>query len=529
MKRLIFWLFTVFCVPISWAQKNNFNSICIWFDDSCNVFQTVKIDSITHSNIQNCYLQNVWTQGLVKSIDVTSIDSVSVFNLYDSNITIFNTEDGQDWEEVYTTPIGTFAYSSILAYNEKEYADLYEVISYMSEDWTTSACILFDKESHIPVRFNLDSNSIYFSIMGDSIISVIRGDSTCITEIGDYEIDLSAIDNYIEEQGYTSVLKEHIFKLLYCLKKEDVSDISIRKLLDRFETLLDKNESKDTGSEQTKQILINVYNKGEEPKKKSKGNILYSAVVATNGYNGLTDTSCSPSGSVYIAYSHYNEDCTYGILVDENPDNLYYGKATFSVSGHQETKSRRFSVDVSGLQPSTKYYYRAYLRINPKNYNTSPLVVRYDNGNHEEESYNPIRPTLTYGNVKTFTTNVPDVSGTWTCTEEYYNGGDNQNPQYKSYPIVLQKDGSVIINGKGDYVGASWSYKSNGELIISIIEMGTINYTSGFDVKLTADDSKNPKKFTGYINKWNYSNAVGYRDRGGNAVVLTRYANSLSF
>lgn len=526
MKRAFILYLLCFVFSISWAQKNDFNSLCIWIDDdSCHVFQNTRIDSITFSNMQNDYMQDLWIDGKVYSFQVSKIDSVSLFNLYDTGITSYTVENEQNWEEVYTTSIGTFAYNSILKYNESEYSDLYEVLSYIGEDWTTSACILYDREKHLPVRLTSDSVAVFFSYVGDSIVSVAIGNNTCVTTIGEYEIDLNEIDNSIKEQGYISILKEYIFRLLSCLRNENMADANICMLLGKFESLLDKNENKCAVNEQTKYIIIvKVYNSDKEPKRKGKGNILYSTVVATNSYYDLTDTSCRPSGSVYIAYSHYNEDCTYGILVDENPDNLYYGKAAFSVTGYQEPQSSRFFVDVSDLIPSTKYYYKAYLKIDSLKYKDSPLVIKYDNGNHEEDGYDKMRPTLTYGNTETFITNPPDISGTWICTEEYYLAWDknHQNPQYKNYPIVLKKDGTVSIDGKSDYVRSSWGYGASGILNISVTDMATSDFNSGFDIKLSADDSKIPKKFTGVINKWSFNSTVGYVSRGGNAVVLTR-------
>lgn len=525
MKRASILYLLCFVFSMSWAQKNDFNSLCIWIDDSCHVFQDTRIDSITFSNLQNDYTQDLWIDGKAYSFQASKIDSVSLFNLYDTGITSYTVENKQNWEEVYTTSIGTFAYNSILKYNESEYSDLYEVLSYIGEDWMTSACILYDREKHLPVRLTSDSVAVFFSYVGDSVVSVAIGNNTCVTTIGEYEIDLKEIANSIKEQGYTSILKEHIFRLLSCLRKENIADTNIRILLERFESLLDKNESKCAVSEQTKYIIIvKVYDSDKEPKKKGKGNILYSAVVATNGCYDLTDTSCKPSGSVYIAYSHYNEDCTYGILVDENPDNLYCGKAAFSATGYQEPLSSRFFVNVSGLTPSTKYYYRAYLRIDPLKYKNSPLVIKYDNGNHEEDGYDPMRPTLTYGNIETFTTNPTDISGTWICTEEYYFAWDKnyEKPQYKDYPILLREDGTVSIDGKSDYVRSSWRYGSDGRLTISVTDMSTSDFSGGFDINLKADDSKAPKKFTGAINDWSFNSTVGYVSRGGNAVVLTR-------
>ncbi len=520
MKRIFMSFLLCFMICFSWAQINDFNSICVWNSDSCSVFQNARVDSITFSH--DSQMQDIWIDGKMKPFEIAEIDSVSFFNLYDSDITSYIVDGKQLWEEIYTTPIGTFAYNSVLKYNDTEVADQYEVLSYMGEDWVTSACVLYEKEYHLPVRLVSDSVMVYFSYDGDSIVSVMIGGNTCMDKVGEYELDLGEVNKAINEHGYTSILKERIFKLLSCLQKDDISDANILLILNRFESLLDVpvgaclNKDKD----ETKYIiLVNVYDSGDEPKKKGKGNILYSAVVATNGYYDLTATSCRASGSVYVAYSHYNEDCSYGILVDEDPDNLYYGKAAYCVPGHQEPLSLRFFVNVSGLEPSTKYYYRAYLRIDPKKYPNSPLVIKYDNGNREEEGYDPKRPTLTYGDIESFTTSPPDISGTWTCTETHYDRLGN--PVYETYTITLEDDGTVSLSNNDNVLSSSYGISSSGKVTVRIMDLATQTVNSGMDWIGQVDDMSNPQKITGTVSRWNY-NQNGFFGGDGYYFEMTR-------
>lgn len=194
------------------------------------------------------------------------------------------------------------------------------------------------------------------------------------------------------------------------------------------------------------------------------------------------------SAVVKCSYNNIYNGIQCGVMVSSD-------NATMKVSTSNNDGEREISI--SGLQPATTYNYWAYIEVNgiPEN-----------------------------GEVKSFTTNPPDVSGTWTCTEKYYFAWDKnyENPQYKDYPVILGKDGTVSIDGKSDYVSSSWSYGANGRLTIKVMDMATSDFNSGFDINLTADEAKNPKKFTGTINNWSFNSTIGYVSRGGNAVVLTR-------
>ena len=127
-------------------------------------------------------------------------------------------------------------------------------------------------------------------------------------------------------------------------------------------------------------------------------------------------------------------------------------------------------------------------------------------------------------NSESFTTNPPDISGAWNCTEEWYYAWDKnyEHPQYKTYSIVLNEDGTITKDGKSDYVSSAWSYTKDGNLRIAVTEMATGSYYGGFDLSCTADNANKPMKFTGVYNNWSYNDVIGYVGRGGNSVVLSR-------
>jgi len=177
-------------------------------------------------------------------------------------------------------------------------------------------------------------------------------------------------------------------------------------------------------------------------------------------------------------------ECGVVISSDNNTRKI----STSSTEGKHE-------IPISGLSPATTYNYWAYVDIDGEIIN---------------------------GEVKSFTTNLPDISGTWSCTETYYLHQNYDNPQYKSYPIVLNKNGTVSIDGKSDYISSSWQLRSDGTLNIDITDAMIGDWINGIKFYLEVDDIKNPTKITGARCGWSVNNTVGYIERGGNPVVLTR-------
>lgn len=158
------------------------------------------------------------------------------------------------------------------------------------------------------------------------------------------------------------------------------------------------------------------------------------------------------------------------------------------------------SISLSGLEPNTTYTYRAY--------------VLYDGDIYYAK------------NSESFTTNPPDISGTWTCVETYYENGNYSNPQYRTYTIVLNKNGKAEVNNGEDFSsweafdGWSWGlYGNTLQMQCTIIATQTQN--SGQKIKGTVDNLNDPKKITGRRFNWNF-NQYGSFESDGWEIVMTR-------
>ena len=166
------------------------------------------------------------------------------------------------------------------------------------------------------------------------------------------------------------------------------------------------------------------------------------------------------------------------------------GTMTFSTSN----EDGEHEINITGLKAATTYDYWAYINVD---------------GN------------LVNGEVKSFTTDLPDISGTWNCTEEYYEHSWSTTPKYKTYSISLNSNGSVSCSEYEEIVSGSWSFRSDGTVSISIMILATQTANSGVEWSGTVDSLMNPTTITGSKYNWNY-NQIGYFQGDSHSIVMTR-------
>ena len=153
------------------------------------------------------------------------------------------------------------------------------------------------------------------------------------------------------------------------------------------------------------------------------------------------------------------------------------------------------TVNLTGLKPSTNYSYRAFIQYEGENY---------------------------YGETKSFTTDMPDISGTWTCVEHHVRV--NGSTYEISYVLTLGSDGTVQYSESSNIYSSSWSFKKNGEVQISIMDLATQSANSAKEWKGTVDNIENPTKITGATYRWNV-NHIGYFQGDSYSFEMTRTSN----
>lgn len=165
------------------------------------------------------------------------------------------------------------------------------------------------------------------------------------------------------------------------------------------------------------------------------------------------------SAVVECSYTNvYGLEC--GVYVSNDDETKKF--TTNSIDGVRE-------INLSGLRPATTYNYWAFINVNGEYIN---------------------------GQVKSFTTDLPDVTGTWTCKEKH---GEN----YTSYTVTLHKDGTVTTSSSSleNYKYKSWSQSATGLSVRFIWSTGDM----GHDLRITFDDPTNPTSGKGNVHEWTVS------------------------
>lgn len=209
-----------------------------------------------------------------------------------------------------------------------------------------------------------------------------------------------------------------------------------------------------------------------------------------DGVNSVSFTTKGPSGAVISVnnvtdksavarcqFSGVESGVEYGVICKSSNQSL-----TFPASG----KEGEQSVTMSGLTPATSYQCYAYVKTS----------------NHYQEQENGV----------SFTTNPPDISGTWSCKETHYDRAGN--PYYTTYSLTLKEDGTVTMtnsDGSNHNIDGNslWSFSSTGNVSIYMMDLVMDSYLHWQKWTGKVDDVKNPQKITGYMQPGNWNTVIG--------------------
>ena len=173
------------------------------------------------------------------------------------------------------------------------------------------------------------------------------------------------------------------------------------------------------------------------------------------------------SATVGVDFDNIPESASCGVEIDE------VRKIT--------TSSSSKSVSITGLDIATTYSYRAYVDYNGETF---------------------------YGSTNSFTTNFPDVTGRWNCTEKHYKSF-TQEEYYETYSVVLLPNGKAEWHQEGSsYVSASWSQYKQG-LLVNILIYSSASTDQGGTLEITFDDYRHPTRGIGRASWWIYNSNTG--------------------
>lgn len=179
-----------------------------------------------------------------------------------------------------------------------------------------------------------------------------------------------------------------------------------------------------------------------------------------------------------------NVECTFSNVPEGATCGVEYGNnGNCSIASTSSSDGER-TVNLSGLQHSTTYSYRAFIQ-------------------YEGEYY--------YGETKSFTTKefLPDVVGTWQGTQFTLD-----DKVYETFTLTLKADGTAEINETGEGIMNSgvahgtWSIGGNGNVGITIIYYNTDTQWSTKSLSGTVDDLENPSQVEGRV-YWSRGHVMG--------------------
>lgn len=185
------------------------------------------------------------------------------------------------------------------------------------------------------------------------------------------------------------------------------------------------------------------------------------------------DDITTSSAILKCIFSNVEDGVTCGIIV-KGEDGSNKSISASNIESEQ-------TVTVSGLKPATTYTCTPYVRLT-----------------HSQGSY------YKEGTSISFTTKLPDVTGTWNCREKHYK--TNGEEYYQTYSVTLHEDGTVTTTLYDSY-SATWG-RSKTALSVHICLTGW-NNDSGHDLSILFDDPTNPTSGKGRAKTWAVSAMTG--------------------
>lgn len=207
-----------------------------------------------------------------------------------------------------------------------------------------------------------------------------------------------------------------------------------------------------------------------------------------------------PACSIEEAYAITDKSATVDCHFSDLPEgSACYVRVSCNDGGIQRVSCSategKQSVQLSGLTPNTMYICQPIVEFHGKEYPAD--------------------------NTIDFTTDLPDISGTWTCKETHYKFNNANYPYYTTYTITLNEDGSVSWSNSSKIISGSWTFSKNGNVELEIMDVATQTANSGKKWRGNVDSLDNPQKITGYTNRWNY-NQNGFFDGDAVEFEMTR-------
>lgn len=301
--------------------------------------------------------------------------SISISTL--DNIVKINDGIGE-WNEAYITSHGYFCYSNKLPEDKSEGrsfkiradSETQKVLNFMSTDGKSTASMLLSATEELPLQLITDDGTLNFSYPNDSILELVYDNGSKLEMLDSISYSRKEMETTVSTLKYDTQLQKALYYFISLVKGHTAThfDELISIFSDVLKLKIDVNSEATIGKlglskDDATFTFITDMNSWYQVTVVTK--VYYSVVMWTGKASyKVGGSSCTLSGTIWCASQTFNEYGTYGIVCDENPDNLTLEKAEYKGEGFQDKLKLSYDVDFRGFKPNTKYYYRAYYKFN---------------------------------------------------------------------------------------------------------------------------------------------------------------------
>lgn len=268
------------------------------------------------------------------------------------------------WDEAWLSPEGY-----VLVRSLDDVCGYSRCVAFRSLDGSVNA-YLFCRDDGMPSQLYAGRERLYFNFLDDSLLEIVRGNS----EYYDYGAVIRLDGSEKESAGGDFRSDIGIAGRLICSSSESTVPEVFRAVAGSFVVLSGREFAEDgdfdrnraaTGVAALSAGYADVYGKA------------VNGVLVWSGWTPLevtTDTA-RLAGTVQCGYKDFNDFGSYGVVCATDMADLTIERAQFKADAWQVGVSTGFTAVLSGLQPGTTYYSRAYYRFNSAMH--APLTFAY--------------------------------------------------------------------------------------------------------------------------------------------------------
>lgn len=312
-----------------------------------------------------------------------------------------------EWDAAYLTKNGYYCYKQNLTGEDAVSTDAkFSTVTYMPANGSDIVSIIATKADNLPSQMVTRNNVVYFSFPNDSILELVYDDGKdvrMLDSIAYSKADLEAEAARADGDAFKGILSA----TTSLLNKYPEATGELGKVAggSAFAEILDLpyvNNDDIVGAMTTAQS--GNFEFTERMKQWYDTQIKEQVFNTISLWTGkatfkVGGSSCTLSGSIFCPADVFNDYGTYGIICDDNIDDLTLDNAEYVGTGYQSENDQSFGVDFRGFKPNTTYYYRAYYKFNGSDHGN--IIPKYGSANDQVIYDTTIKSFTTGDNILT--------------------------------------------------------------------------------------------------------------------------------